>query len=102
MIYVAFILFFVLKQNIVFASIQSILSQVDKLLPAKEFMKYHHTSPEVFRICLNDGIICVPHNYSKFELPDKFNATKVRYFKVGINDNEKIYNTCLIFLMLHK
>ena len=81
MIYVAFVFFFVLELNIVFASIQSILSQVDKLLPAKEFMKYHHISPEVFRICLNDGIICVPHNYSKFELPDKFNATKVRCFE---------------------
>ena len=87
MVYVAFILFFVLKINIVFASIQSILSQVDKLLPAKEFMKYHHTSPEVFRICLNDGIICVPHNYSKFELPDKFNATKVRCFEAWMKDN---------------
>ena len=89
MTYVAFILFFVLKLNIVFASIQTILSQVDKLLPAKEFMKYHHTSPEVFRICLNDGIICVPHNYSKFELPDKFNSTKVWYFKEGKTDKKK-------------
>ena len=36
-----------------------------------------HNSSTTFNKCILGGIICVPSNYSKFELPEKWKASKV-------------------------
>ena len=48
----------------------------------KEPNIYSNKPPVMFKMCLHGGTICVPQNYSKFEIPDKINATKVRNFNV--------------------
>ena len=32
---------------------------------------------KVYKMCVKEGIICIPNNYSKLELPDQLKATKV-------------------------
>ena len=36
-----------------------------------------NSSSATFNKCILGGIICVPNNYSKFELPNKWKASKV-------------------------
>ena len=40
---------------------------------------------EPHKMCVKGDIICIPANYSKFELPNQVNATKVNYVIFGID-----------------
>ena len=35
---------------------------------------------QAHKMCVKGDIICIPANYSKFELPNQFNATEVNYY----------------------
>ena len=76
----------------ILAAIPNMPTQTQKFLPPEELKKDSYKSPEAFKMCLKGGIICVPQNYSKFELPDPTNPTKVCFFKE--------YNPMLILLII--
>ena len=81
MFFNACVLLFVLEVISILAAVPNLPTQTQKFLPREDLKKYSYKSPEAFRMCLKGGIICVPQNYSKFELPDPTNATKVCFFK---------------------
>ena len=75
------VLLFVLEVISILAAIPNLPTQTQKFLLPEDIKKYAYKSPEAFKMCLKGGIICVPQNYSKFELPDPTNATKVCFSK---------------------
>ena len=77
MIFEACVLLFVFEVISILAAIPNLPTQTQKFLSPENSKKYSYESHEAFKMCLKGGIICVPQNYSKFELPDPTNATKV-------------------------
>ena len=81
MFFEACILLFFFEMIGILAAIPNLPTQRQKFLPPEDVKKHSYKLPEAFKMCLKGGIICVPQNYSKFELPDPTNATKVCFFK---------------------
>ena len=40
-------------------------------------LKNNTNTQKLYKKCLKDGVICIPNNYSKYELPNQLKATKV-------------------------
>ena len=82
MFFEAYVLLLVFEMVSILAAIPNIPTQTQKFLPPEEVQKDSYKSLEAFKMCLKGGIICVPQNYSKFELPDPMNPTKVCFFRI--------------------
>ena len=39
--------------------------------------KISSNNTNVYLMCMKEGIVCIPNNYSRLELPDQSKATKV-------------------------
>ena len=91
MFFEAYVILLAFEMVSILAAIPNMPTQTQKFLPPEELKKDSYKSPEAFKMCLKGGIICVPQNYSKFELPDPTNPTKVCFFKE--------YNPMLISLI---
>ena len=60
------------------ASIYKLLRE-NQISPATSYRNSKMHKPNTYKLCVKDGIICIPSNYSKFDLPDQDNVTKVTF-----------------------
>ena len=74
-------IFYVSSLVILCQAITSTASQNREYLEARPCnrSKWERASLENTKMCVKDDTVCIPANYSKFELPNKLNVTEVKH-----------------------
>ena len=74
-------IFYVLSLVIPCQAIVSTASQICEHLETGSCngTKWERASLETNKMCVKDDIICIPANYSKFELPNELKVTEVKH-----------------------